>query len=108
MVFNGFNTIGHAKIESESCQDGTLRHFLKLAGFHRALGPISLTDLSPFLGLNLTQSDSWLSLSLFMKLTPERAFFHENKRAKNVHLYPCSCIYNIMFPDTENENYTLH
>ena len=33
-------------------------------------GPISLTDLSLFWGLNQTQSDSWLSLSLFVKMAP--------------------------------------
>ena len=33
-------------------------------------GPISRTDLSLLLGLNLIQSDRWLSLSLFVKLTP--------------------------------------
>ena len=33
-------------------------------------GPISLTDLNLFWGLNVTQSDSWLSLSLFVKSAP--------------------------------------
>ena len=37
---------------------------------HYALGPTSRTDLSLFSGLNLMQSDSWLSLSLFLKLAP--------------------------------------
>ena len=45
----------------------------------QGLGPISVTDLSPFMGLNLTQSDSWLSLSLFVtgwawKLRPSGLF----------------------------------
>ena len=39
-----------------------------------ALGPISLTDLSLCLGLNQIQIDGWLSLSLFMKLTPGLVF----------------------------------
>ena len=43
------------------------------------LGPISLTDLSLFLGLNLTQSDSWLRLSLFVKLAPEVNFTNRLK-----------------------------
>ena len=34
------------------------------------LGPISRKDLSLFWGLNPTQSDSWLCLSLFVKLAP--------------------------------------
>ena len=36
------------------------------------LGPISRTDLSLFWDLNLIQSDSWLSISLFVKLAPGR------------------------------------
>ena len=32
------------------------------------MGPILQRDLSLFWGSNLTQSDSWLSLSFFMKL----------------------------------------
>ena len=34
------------------------------------LGPISQADLSQYLGLILKQSDSWLSWSLFVKLSP--------------------------------------
>ena len=47
---------------------------------HLAQGPISRTDLSLFWGLNPTQSDNWLSLSLFEKLPP--VLPNHNKKVK--------------------------
>ena len=46
-------------------------NFEKLVGCKKILlGPISLTDLSLFWGLNPTQSDGWQGLSFFVKLGP--------------------------------------
>ena len=43
----------------------------ELWGTTKALGSISLIDLSLFWGLNVIQMDSWLSLSLLVKSAPE-------------------------------------
>ena len=58
-------------------------------------GSISRTDLSLFLGLNLTQRDNWLSLSLLVKSAPGDRLklshlslcirFKPQKRLKSVH-----------------------
>ena len=61
-------------------------------------GPISQTDLNLFWGLNVTQSDSWLSLSLFVKLAPEvkaiptmsLQLFQWESKCPYIQLFACS------------------
>ena len=72
-------------IQSENCSIMLIPEFLTcvLSLFHQFSTinqvPISWTDLSLFWGLNLIQSDSWLSLSLFVKSAPG---FYLSKRAR--------------------------
>ena len=64
------------------------------------MGPISLTDISLFGGLNLIHSDSWLSLSLFVKLAPALQYYSTVQYSKDYSTwqwYHCSLIVVIFF-----------
>ena len=62
------------------------------------LGPISLTDLSVFWGLNLTLSDSRLSLPVYKTLNPQfsslRTFFGALRQQRDISHYCCLCTLN--------------
>ena len=63
--------------------------YFKTAYLDHLKVPISQRGINPFWGLNQSQSNSWLSLCLFVKMAPELVFTKELSQVLGLNKLPC-------------------